>query len=220
MSKKLKEKQQRRLAEEARRARARKQHQRANLITAGVAVVVLLAVGFGVFAAQNNESNPSVGVAASQAGCSKRVTFPSEGNQHVPAGTKVNYKHDPPTTGNHWPPDALLPRAGFYDSAQPPEVLVHHQEHGQLVIWYRPDAPQQVRDQLKELVSESPEVNFAVPWDGIKAPFNFTLSAWDGADNRGVQQSCREVSQQIYDQWRTDFQGKGPEKVGTPTFSQ
>ena len=107
MSKKLRDKQQRRLADEARKAQARKQHQKANLITIGIVVVVALAVAVGVFAAQSEENNPSVGVAASEAGCGQRVTFASEGNQHVPVGTQVDYKHNPPTTGDHWPPEAI-----------------------------------------------------------------------------------------------------------------
>ena len=215
MSKKLQEKQQRRLAEEARKARQKKEHRRANLVTIGIAAAVALAVAaFFVFGGDDPVEN--VGVAASEANCSERETFESEGNQHVDTGTPVNYEANPPTTGNHWPQPA---NADFYEDEVPAEQLVHNQEHGQIVVYYNADAPQEVLDQLEELVDQERNATVAAPWDNIESPYNFVLTAWDGANEEGVQMSCEEPSQAVFNEWREEFQGRGPENVGTPTFS-
>jgi hypothetical protein len=219
VSKKLKEKQRRRLAEEAKKARARKEHRRANLITAGVAGLVVIAVLFlVVFQGSDESESGNVGVSASEAHCGDTETFPSEGNQHVQGNSRVDYKASPPTTGNHWPPGQEAD-PGFYAEPVASESLVHNQEHGQIVIWYKPDAPQEVRDQIEQLVDQAPRVNIAAPWDDIDSPYNFTMTAWDGESNEGVQQSCELPSQEVWDEFRAEHQGRGPEQVGIPTFT-
>ncbi|MGH2699555.1 MAG: DUF3105 domain-containing protein [Actinomycetota bacterium] len=216
MSKKLHDKQQRRLAEEARRARQKKEHRRANLITIGIAAAVALAVvAFFVFGGDDPDEN--VGVAASEANCTERETFESEGNQHVDTGTPVAYEADPPTTGNHWAEPA---NADFYETEVAAEQLVHNQEHGQIVVYYNADAPQEVLDELEELVDQERNTTLAAPWDGIEEPYNFVLTAWDGANDEGVQMSCEQPSQGVFDDWREEFQGRGPEQIpGIGTFS-
>ena len=62
-------------------------------------------------------------------------------------------------------------------------------------------------------------MNIAVPWDDIEGDDNYVLSAWDGEGNEGVQQSCELASQEIWDEFRDEFQGRGPEQVGFPTFN-
>jgi hypothetical protein len=222
VSKKLQKKQQRRLAEEAKRAQQRKEHRTANLITVGIAAAVAIAVIVLVIA-QREDTAPTanVGVSASEANCAEPETFDSEGNEHVDAGTTVDYKANPPTTGNHWPPDQLA-TPGFHAEPVEPERLVHNQEHGQIVIWYRPDAPQEVIDDIEALIAEDETpINIAAPWDDIEEPYNFVLTAWSGEDNQGVQMRCELASQQVWDDFREDHQGRGPEQVPTvPTFSR
>ena len=106
MSKKLHEKQQRRLAQEAKKARQKKEHRRANLITVGIAAAVAIAVVL-IIVLGGDDPVDNVGVAASEANCTERETFESEGNQHIDLGTPVQYEANPPTTGNHWPPEAV-----------------------------------------------------------------------------------------------------------------
>ena len=219
MSKKLQQKQQRRLAEEAKRARRKKEHRRANLITIGIAAAVMIAV-VAVVIVQRGGGGPrdNVGVSAAEANCGELETFPSEGNNHVQVGTPVNYQANPPTTGNHWPPEAISD-PGFYEEQVPAESVVHNQEHGQIVIWYDPEAPQEVIDQIEDLVQQSPQVNIAAPWEDIEDPYNYVLGAWDGAGEQGAQMRCELPSQQVWDEFRADYQGRGPESVGIPTFS-
>ena len=216
MSKKLHEKQQRRLAEEAKKARQKKEHRRANLITVGIAAAVAIAVVL-LIVFQPEDPADNVGVAASEANCTERETFESEGDQHVDLGVPVQYEANPPTTGNHWPPGEQAD-PGFSEVPIESERLVHNQEHGQIVIWYNPDASEEVLGQIEDMTEQN-SVNLAAPWDEVEDPYNFVLTAWDGENDEGVQMSCELPSQQVWDDFREDFQGRGPEDVGYSTFS-
>jgi hypothetical protein len=221
VSKKLQQKQQRRLAEEAKRARQKKEHRTANLITIGIAAAVVIAV-IVIIVLQGGDTAPTenVGVSAAEANCSELETLDSEGNKHVDAGTPVDYQANPPTTGDHWPPDQVS-NPGFFPDPVEPERLMHNQEHGQLVIWYNPNAPQEVIDDIEALIEQdNPPTNIAAPWDDIEEPYNYVLSAWSGDENQGVQMRCELASQQVWDDFREDYQGRGPEQVGIPTFSR
>lgn len=216
MSKKLHEKQQRRLAEEAKKARQKKDHRRANLITVGIAAAVAIVV-VALIVFQPDDPADNVGVVASEANCTEREAFESEGNQHVDLATRVQYEANPPTTGNHWPPEAVAD-AGFSEEPIEPESLVHNQEHGQIVIWYNPDASEEILGQIEDMTEQN-SINLAAPWDDIDEPYNYVLSAWDGENDEGVQMSCELPSQEVWDEWRADFQGRGPEQIPTvPTF--
>jgi Protein of unknown function (DUF3105) len=216
VSKKLHEKQQRRLAEQAKKARQKKEHRRANLITVGIAAAVAIAVVL-LIVFQPEDPADNVGVAASEANCSERETFESEGNQHIDIGVPVQYEANPPTTGDHWPPEAVAD-PGFSEEPIEPERLVHNQEHGQVVIWYNPDASEEILGQVEDMTEQTP-VNVAAPWDDIENPYNYVLSAWDGENDEGAQMSCELPSQEVWDEWRRDFQGRGPEQIPTvPTF--
>ena len=61
--------------------------------------------------------------------------FPSQGRDHVPAGTQVDYSTSPPTSGPHYGNPA---EPGFYTQAPPAGNLVHSLEHGAVVIYYDP----------------------------------------------------------------------------------
>ena len=58
---------------------------------------------------------------------------PSEGAGHLSLGERVRYQSDPPTSGRH---EAAPVAPGFYDKPQPPAMLVHSLEHGNIVIYY------------------------------------------------------------------------------------
>lgn len=85
-------------------------------------------------------------------------TFPSEGNKHVPEGTPVNYRTDPPTSGAHYPTPTL---PGLYVTPQLPGNLVHAMEHGNIVIYYDRPTPA-VMQELKDWAG-----HFTNPWEGV-----------------------------------------------------
>src|SRR5687767_14379743 len=128
MSKKLQEKQRRRLADQMKRDQQRKAARRSNLITLVIALVIIGAVAaFVIFERQGNNDAPESpeGVAIAEAGCDDVEEHEDEGNEHVTAGTTVEYETSPPTSGNHWPPENLS-ESGFFPDAVPSESLVHN----------------------------------------------------------------------------------------------
>jgi hypothetical protein len=212
-SKKLEAKRARRLADERKAAEQRKAARRRSLITMGLALVVGAVVVFLIISQRvgPKKSNDVGGpTSAAAAGCTAIETHPIEGRTHVPEGTHVDYKTDPPTSGNHWPPGSQA-GPGFYATPVESERLVHNLEHGQIVIWYKPDAPQDVKDKLEQVTGQDPVALIAVPYD-YSGPGEYALTAW------GVTQECGQVSQTVIDDFRKAYQGQGPEKV-TPPFT-
>jgi hypothetical protein len=210
VSKKLQEKQARRLAAEQRKAAQKAAQRRGNLITIGIALVVVIVVVALVLRDRPGAEGP-IGVAESRAGCSDIETFDEQGRDHVDAGTTVEYETTPPTSGPHWPPDQVA-GPGFYTSPIEAERLVHNMEHGQLVIWYDPAAPAEVRDDIEAFVEENLDAILAAPYDQVPEG-TFTITAWTAS------MSCEQFSEAALADFRERFQGRGPEPVGVPQFS-
>ena len=61
----------------------------------------------------------------------------NEGWVHVPEGSTVNYQHNPPASGPHYP---VWLRYQAYTTAQARPYYVHNLEHGAIVFVHRPDA--------------------------------------------------------------------------------
>ena len=207
-SKKLLEKQQRRAAEEERRREQQKAARKRNLVTLLIAVVVFAVVVALVVQNRGDDGADLAGtVGEKEAGCDPIEEHEIEGQDHVDVAP--DYETNPPTSGDHLQTPAS---AGFFDEAVDPGAVVHNMEHGQIVFWYDPDAPDTVIDSIEAMVDDVPQATLAVPWDDIEAPHTFAMSAW------GASQHCRQVSQEVVDAFRTEYQGKGPENVGVPTY--
>src|SRR4051794_5946786 len=95
-------------------------------------------------------SEANLDAAAKAAGC-VLLNPPIEGSSHV--DTKVKYKSNPPTSGNHNPVPAL---DGIYDPGQEPtpEHTVHALEHGRIDVQYAKGTPKAEISQLETVVSE------------------------------------------------------------------
>jgi hypothetical protein len=223
VSKKLQEKQRRRLADQMRRERQRKAARRSNLMTISIVLVIAALVVVGVLAfREQDESVPPApeGVSVAEANCDETEEHEIEGEQHVDTSETVDYKTSPPTSGNHWPPGQEA-EPGFYSDTVASESLVHNMEHGQIVLWYNPDAPQELKDNLEGLIdnaddSDNPDVGggapplIAVPYDDVPEGMNFVMTAW------GASQACEKYSLAAVNDFRTTYQGRGPEQVTAP----
>src|SRR5438309_1483095 len=62
---------------------------------------------------------------------------PNEGWTHVPEGSAIAYRHNPPASGPHYP---VWARYRIHAQVVPRGYWVHDLEHGALVLLYRPDA--------------------------------------------------------------------------------
>ena len=218
MSKKLEEKQRRRLAEERRKAEQRKAAQRRNLITIGIAVLVSALV-VGLIVQQRNagpSSDADFGVSAAAADCLPVEHPKALPGIHIEFGADHEpYNSSPPTSGPHYPQPVAPIDPGFYSIAQTPEKVVHNLEHGNIVIWYNPDAPEETKADIRDAVNEVPGYTIATPYDNMKPGYNVALSAW------GQLQFCKQVSKEVVDEFRTNYQGKGQstEEQLTPPFT-
>ena len=103
-------------------------------------------------------------------------SFVSEGlAQHVPQGSPVYYRSNPPTAGAHYPTPSV---PGYYGSPQLPGNLVHALEHGNIVIYYDRQSPE-VMQSLRAEVNR-----FQDPWASVVvAPMpgigeEIVLTAW------------------------------------------
>lgn len=141
--------------------------------------------------------------------CSALESFEDEGNEHVADGAEVDYLTEPPTSGPHY---ATPAGPGLYASALPEEQLVHNLEHGQIVIYFSPDAPEEVVAELRELVESDPLGLLAVPYEAASGSGEIILTAWTHL------QRCEGFSGEDIDAFRAEFEGRGPENVGVPTF--
>lgn len=108
---------------------------------AGGVLVVILAVWIGV-AAGSRPAEPEVPEVAGV------ETYPIQSVDHVASVNSPHeeYNSDPPTSGPHV---AGVARPGFYEEPIEPELLVHNLEHGNVIIYYRPDAAAETKEQLK-----------------------------------------------------------------------
>jgi len=72
--------------------------------------------------------------------------FPIEGRDHVSAGTSVDYKTNPPTSGGHF---AEAEKWGVYNKEIDDKVGVHNLEHGGIWISYK-----DIDDETKTILEE------------------------------------------------------------------
>lgn len=147
------------------------------------------------------------------ADCFPAEIHPQEGRKHIEEGTSERFDSSPPTSGPHYERPA---EPGFYpaDSGIEPERLVQNLEHGQIVIWYRPDAEKLgfLEKQIEELVSQEPKATVGAPYSDMDEGFNLVITSWRHA------RACVHASQEVVDDFRKEFQGKGPESK-TPAFN-
>lgn len=217
MSKKLEQKQQRRLAEERKKEQAKREQRKRNLVTMLIAVVVIALVAALVVSERKKESGP-VGASADEAGCGPKEESEAPEAGHVEG--PVEYETTPPSAGPHAPAPGST---GFFDTPQPAEPFVHNLEHGQIVLWYDPAAPQQVKDDLEAIVEKELATTVATPYEGLE-DYNFYMTAWnklpsapEDSAGTGIMQGCDLVSEEVINDFRREHQGKSPEPI-TPPF--
>jgi len=213
VSKKLEQKQARREAEERRRAENRKAALRRNVITIGLALIVAVIVVAAIVMQRESGVGGvpgNVGDAAAEANCGDIEEFKEQPADHIDVGAPHEpYNSSPPTSGPHYE----IPGAtDFFTEPQQPETFVHNLEHGEIVIWYLPDADPETLENIQDLQRQQPAATAAIPYEDIESPYQFALTAW------GASQHCERVSQEVVDHFRREYQGKGPEQVGVPTF--
>jgi len=192
---------QRRL-EEIRRRQRKAQVRKYTAI--GLVALALVGLVVGILAAQaaSNRKKADLAAAAKSGGCTAVKTFPNEGSTHIDPPAKVDYKTDPPTSGNHY---ANTANTGFPSPTPPDENLVHNMEHGHVIIWYRPDLNTSIITALQGVVRKDPTRTILVVRENMDTKLAFT--AWQHL------QSCPSSSRLtplVAQKFADLYKGKGP----------
>jgi hypothetical protein len=189
------------------------------VVAAAIALIVVLVAGGGgtsggATPAGSDElpegSVPPVATAdldaaVDAAGC-KLQEDKEEGSQHVAEDTEVEYKSNPPTSGDHGPVPA---EDGAYTEPPPTEALVHSHEHGRIIIQYDPAVPETVKADLTALFDEDPYHMIIAPND-TGMPYEVAATTW----TRTL--GCPEMNEQVFDAIRAfkdEYRDQGPEFV-------
>jgi hypothetical protein len=76
------------------------------------------------------------------------------GSEHVAEGSEIEYTHNPPTSGPHYPVWSVF---GAFDEVVPRGYWVHNLEHGAIVFLTGPDATSAQVDALRDAFDQLPE---------------------------------------------------------------
>ena len=110
-----------------------------------IALVALILIGFGSTYAlkpKQKHNDTLVGV----------VDHKNQGAKHIAQGAKHEiYNSDLPSSGSHYADASAPAEWGIYAQELPPEVFLHNEEHGGVVIAYSPNLPQQQIKNLQKL---------------------------------------------------------------------
>ncbi|MGI8794794.1 MAG: DUF3105 domain-containing protein, partial [Acidimicrobiales bacterium] len=108
-------------------------------------------------------------VAFPASGCAiDRASDP--GRDHVPS---PSFSIDPPSGGDHLAQPA---RSGLHETPPADGGIVHAMEHGFVVLWHRPNPPQDVQSMIDSLRDEFSKELLIVPRDGLGGPT--AMTAW------------------------------------------
>ncbi len=151
--------------------------------------------------------------AARAAGCTNKE-HPIEGNGHVPDDTKVDYKTNPPTSGDHSEPPAAA--IGIYAQGNPPNLLrsVHALEHGRINFQYKAGTPRNRIEQLETLFQE--EVEGRSGFMSLLFENQTGMPSAVAATTWGRSLTCPRWNDRVWDALRTfrqSYAGQGPEQV-------
>ena len=103
--------------------------------------IVVLAGGFFGFVFLKQSSKPKEAIIG--------TSHPSQGEKHIAEGQKHEaYNSDPASSGPHYADTSAPTPWGVYTQEVPDEVFLHNEEHGGVIVTYKPDLP---ADQLKKL---------------------------------------------------------------------
>jgi hypothetical protein len=196
------------------------------VLAAMVVLVVLLAGGGGGDNKETAELLPSGGsvpdvkntnfaAAAKAAECQTKSYHATSRDHTNKKSIKVKYPTNPPAAGKHYqfPADD-----GAYSKAPLDVELVHSQEHGRVVIWFKPSLPKDTRADLKAMFDKQKGYQLLlVPRSNM--PFQVAETAWNAAPEplgTGRLLGCPTIGDKTWDALQDfieDNRGNGPEPI-------
>lgn len=167
--------------------------------------LLLVLAGAVVFMAARPGSGPSVPdqLEAGAGGCAYDTEFDGTARNQGDHVSSPTYEVDPPAGGPHL---AQAANPGFYRPGDvPPDgQLVHAQEHGFVILWYRPDLPEDKVTQLERLSDQFGRELLLVPRDSLQG--EVAVTAW----HRRLL--CQELVPEKVALFARSYVDQGPEK--------
>ena len=167
--------------------------------------LLLVLAGVVVFAAARPGSGPSVSdqLEAGAGGCAYDTEFDGDASNQGDHITSPTFEVDPPAGGPHL---AAAANPGFYrgGEAPPDGQLVHAQEHGFVVLWYRPDLPAERMTQLEQLSDSLGRELLLVPRPSLDG--EVAVTAWH------KRLLCEELVPSKVTLFTRSYVDQGPEK--------
>jgi hypothetical protein len=231
-------KEQLRREREQREQEARAAQQRKRLVGVGAAVAIAVAaIAVGVVLAAGG-GNGGAGVqgdgnlfpeggevaeqtefelrpAAEAAGC-ELTSAKSAGRLHTTdPDERVRYRDNPPTSGRHY---EIPADDGLYNGDPPPDTaLVHALEHGRVIVWVKPNLPEEAREEIRALFDEDSYQMLVVQRRDM--PYAVAATAWNRdpePEGTGRTLSCDRWDENVIDAiraFRDEHRSNGPEPV-------
>lgn len=201
---------QERLEREQQAAASSRRKRLAGFAAAGVLAGAAVAAIAIVLVAGGDDGRPDVSAEdlsrlARAAGC-KAATHKDDGAEHT--ASPVEYKTNPPTSGQHNPVPA---EDNKYAESPKAEALVHSLEHGRVVVQYAPDAPEPVKEALTDFYDDDPDGVILTP-NTTGMPYQVAATAW----RRSL--TCERFTSRdrvlaALEAFKLSYRGKGPEPV-------
>jgi hypothetical protein len=172
-----------------------------------IVIAAVVAALAGIFAFGNQGSHGS-GASANSNELGAKHT--DQGQTHIAVGAShAPYNSDLPSSGPHY---AQPTPWGIKDSPVPDETLLHNEEHGGVVIAYKPDLPADQLAQLKKAVQNLPASSQFNETKAVLVPraansHSIELAAWTYTFNLDSLDSAKIA------QFYNDHLDKGPELV-------
>jgi len=149
---------------------------------------------------------------ADLASCELDLDLPDEGNTHLDDEDvpKVEYKTDPPTSGDHYAGNEAGSGAladGAYLSYPPVGRFVHALEHGRVIMHYSPDLPEEDQLALKGVFEESPSGVILMPNPEMQS--DVAVTAWTQLATCDSYEGAATLD--LIRTFRDTYLGQGPE---------
>lgn len=159
--------------------------------------------------------NTSLAAAAKAADCKTKSYHATSRDHTSDVNQKVKYPTNPPAAGKHYqfPADD-----GAYSTAPKDVEVVHAQEHGRVVIWFKPSLSKSLRADLKALFDKQKGYQLLlVPRRDM--PYQVAETAWNASPEplgTGRLMGCPTLDDKTWDALQ-DFievnRGNGPEAI-------
>ena len=149
--------------------------------------------------------------AAKAAGCTLTLNLPDYGHQHVKPGTVIQYKGEPPTSGNHvFPP--FQQADGAYAVEPAPLDFVHSLEHSRVEFEYAPNLPENDQLAIKGVFDKSPSGVLMFP--NKQLPDEVAAAAWRNRMNCPKYEGSKTLD--ALADFRDRFRGVAGREFGFP----